>query len=862
MRDGGPRVRRRGSGLRARLRSVARVASLVLLVSVSGILAPAAADDLGPATSTHDTAGGVCAEAQRLLGEGRPSQALDLIARHRGTDAAGATSGSLPEDYYPDDACRDERALALVHIERGKAYTAIAAQLAAEEASSAQADNASATSAQPVTVPPGCPEVGAARNLTAEQVKALSQQCDRGEEEEESGLFTGLRDAWQSAEEKIVTPLAVVLLPIGLVALGLLVAARLVIPFVRRWPVIDRSGPWLLLLSAASVVTAATCVVTGLMDGAPKGLGVLLMAVGALVLLVGAISPAGLPRALRQAVLVASALLGILALVALISSFTRPLLFVSGLLLSLSAVSLVALEMATRLRLSLGVRDPSETAKETSVGHLIALLEEMGGDGPRGLEVPRGSDVTALTSSVIATDPANAVLKALWSAWQLLVGPIPWRIQVDEDPAGRLNIVMTRNGRAAGAVVVDPSTLVGVTSPSGSESGAKDAGPLDAYRFVSAAILMRLSRHHPFPLLYNVVDWRSLGYHCVATLDLGEGAGRRQMLERARSHQPDSRPTRLALRQGEYRKATEATDLGDFVSWLDEFIADLPPEQGRSPLALRAHNLRVTALINLHYPASATAGPVAASAPVALVSALDAFRAAVAGAVQESRPADRDGTNGFATIMEGRVRWLRAAYLDEGVLDLRESTPREAYSSACYHASVSARYDEAVRLLKISDVDPDYRQWRPQDPQLCALHRSPAYRQAYPPRTEVLELTPLARAREALELYGVSTLSSLASLPRDSGQVARMLGLSLTDARHVVATAEVVSSLSEQLPDHAVEVTHALAERDLVDLARLRTWAARQPEVLVSSVERAVRKRLDTVPGDLGARLTTWLLSV
>lgn len=890
MADEPPRVRRRGSGLHARLRRVARVVLLFLVVLVFAPVVPALADDTDAATYTGtEPPLDVCSEAKRLNEEGRPRDALALIARHRAVDPAATTASPAPVHLAPRNRCHAERDQALTRIARGQAYATLASDMngagtATESAPTEQGtgavlgeaqslDQTTATDDTSVVTSPAssvqaCPVLTSGLQVTAQQAQRYAEQCDitlrptlppAGKT-----LPVQLKNAWDTANKEIVGPLTAAALPIVLLTLSLLVVARLVIPFIRDWPPLDRSKSGRLTLgSAAVLLVGATCTVLSLMAAPPGSVAVTMLLVS-IPLLLG--SGTWLFGAVRRfgamAVVVAAITSGLAVIGALNIDVARPVLFAVGVILAVLGVSLAALEMATRLRLSISVIGSDGQEAQGAVAHLIALLEEMGGDGPMGLEVPQGADTTALTTSVIAKDPTNAVLKVLWSAWQLLIAPAPWRIQVAESARGRLDAVITRNGRPESAIVADPAVLVPAVGKTDSETGDPVRQP-DMYRFVGAAVLVAMARRHRgFEGLYGVTDWRSLGYHCIATLDLEDGQLRRQLLSCALQNQDDNLPAQLALIRALHREDTNEASLTRLAAWLDKFVKRLrsrpaPCDGSVSPLELRARNMAVAVLVNRDHAKRAHApSKDLEDAVLEFSTALGKFTTS-------------PDTETFYCQMLARLAWFQAEIDDEASTPVDVGAPENAYSAACYYGSHYGsrpeRYDKlnAIRHLTLADVDPENKVWRTDDPQLWRLRGEPEYRKDFgrQPRNEVTVLAPIGAIAAPLKSQGLTTAESICAYKDSTHHLARLLGVRAEEAARAVETAVMVNSLPEPLQAYAVEIAHALLEKGLIDPARLRTEARAHPDALVKDLTNTLSARVD-VADNLSDLLTAWVSTV
>ena len=171
-----------------------------------------------------------------------------------------------------------------------------------------------------------------------------------------------------------------------------------------------------------------------------------------------------------------------------------------GAAVALVAIALIAAAMGTRLRLSVEVRKADGNLNQAATGQVIALLADLGGAPPSGLEVPRGSDVTTLSDTSMVGTPETKLIAALLRIWQFIFGTIPWRVRVDEESDDLHAVVITRNGRAVTSAIVDRhqldlrSRIVERASDSSAASNAEaaDKGPSpDLHRFSAAVVLRR-----------------------------------------------------------------------------------------------------------------------------------------------------------------------------------------------------------------------------------------------------------------------------------------------------------------------------------------------------------------------------------
>ncbi|MFC6422545.1 hypothetical protein [Ornithinimicrobium tianjinense] len=384
---------------------------------------------------------------------------------------------------------------------------------------------------------------------------------------------------------------------------------------------------------------------------------------------------------------------------------------------------------------------------------------------------------------------------------------------------------------------------------------------LDPYRFVAAAVLVQLARHHDLRGLYGVTSWTSLGLHCTATIDhkdrTQEGEAK-ALLTLALHHQPDNLPAQLALERLLHRKATTDEELRSFGDWLRTFIGRLEDRGlGATPLALRAHYLLVTSIINRTFG-------TCPGQDLGLGVAVTTFGKAV-GKARAQPQAANDEVTAFIDQMDAKVAWVSDAYLGSGPRVLDESTPAAAYSSACYVASREEMdTHEAVRLLRGADRHPEYADWRAKDPQLARLRAQGAYRTAFldAARDSVVDLPIFRPHRERLSGLGFTTTTDVDRFRGREPDLARLLGADPAEARRLTDAAALAVSAHEALQPHAVEVVHELVEKGVLDSSAARAAVRTHADAVAASIVMVLTDRLAVVPDDLRTKLGAWLRGI
>ncbi|WP_140416607.1 hypothetical protein, partial [Arthrobacter globiformis] len=269
-------------------------------------------------------------------------------------------------------------------------------------------------------------EAKAALSLDSENQAAsnAAAQAREGLASQKSALQR-LQDNWKKVSERQVEPLTALLIPFTFALVLLIVLARLLVLFIRKWPHLEANpenlhsrilgfGVVALLVSAAlfSFGVSSTGTEAGflpLMVAFLPGVFTALVALFAIYAIKigqtkGQEHGSGLHRFVW--ILLVLTIIAILAAlfnsagVALPLSEELPLLVLATVTGLLGAI-LTAWWLATRLRIEITVADSEGADRQGDVGLVAAMLNELGAQKPRGIEVPRGADVTALEGAIL-----------------------------------------------------------------------------------------------------------------------------------------------------------------------------------------------------------------------------------------------------------------------------------------------------------------------------------------------------------------------------------------------------------------------------------------------------------------------------
>jgi hypothetical protein len=630
------------------------------------------------------------------------------------------------------------------------------------------------------------------------------------------------RQVYRDWAERYVDPLRELLVPIVVIIAALLVAARMLTPLLNPWSELGAQERVFFLIAGLALITAAAIL-------------------GAFVL-PGGDAHAGLAVAL-----------------------------------GLAGTVLTSWAVAKRLRLTVEVTNAKGERDRAGTAHVVALLNELGAEPPKGLEVPRASDAQALDGALKLL-PEGTIGKALGSAIEWLFGLSPWTVVVDQESDDVHTVEISRNGRSAGSAVIDRDQL-GLrvplprspgTSQMGGGDAAKEESLPDLHRLAAAVVLTTLARKHGgFEGLCGATDWRSLGLHYVATTDFEDTpteAGR--LLARAAELDPDNLSAQVAWRYAVYREATDAPDLAAYIRWLDDTIAHVTDgavggraREGHAALRQRMRYSRAAATVNLFYANEGTFG-FDARPPVQ-----DRRRTRAAFELLLRELADGSGDEGLKRLR--RAAWPGAAamaswaneHLPAGVDRIqddkirswlgRPAGPLGHYNLGCFHATRKEDPDHrrAVTHLRFATDVPRLRAWMPRDPQLRSVfEREPIYRKTFnpSPSKDLLSLPPLEPFAAAFKKAGATEFRSLRRYLAAPDALRHVVGPNRASARQVTETIQLAASLPGELASFRVELCRELFDRDVLD--RLDELTVEQREELAGKMAGAIAKRCDSAP--------------
>lgn len=532
--------------------------------------------------------------------------------------------------------------------------------------------------------------------------------------------------------------------------------------------------------------------------------------------------------------------------------------------------AVLAVGMATRLRLTIEAFGSAGAADPTLTGRVIALLGELGAEAPRGIEMPHGADADALAGSALSDLPEGRWAKVAVALARSVFAVTPWRVTVNAQADGALAVTMTRNGRAAGSAVVSADLL---RLPD-DDAGRKAAKECDLYRFAAAFVLVTLARAHwGFRGLGGASEWRSLGLHAIATTDLArDDAHAKHLLATAVEQDRGNWLAQVALRNQMWREATQQDDLDRYLTWLR---AAAEATREHPTIRLRVLTTRALVAVNHLYakPEKVGAAGVRDLAPVIrdLVDEvrqhLERVRRTPARALAEQV---QPTAYALVAMLGGAADRAAGLALPEGddatstLVGLRPDLPVDGwgepptlhseYTLACTYATLAGlglegMAERAVAKLRLARVDSRVAAWVEKDPQLAGLRASDTYRRELAvPRTDLLAVPPFGAHADRLRALGLDDVRcALAGV--DPLWLAAVAPMAEPAARMLVQMAQLARGLvDEPLATYRAELVAALADDDRACLDALGAQGRSQRADLADRAARKVIARCGVVP--------------
>lgn len=801
-----------------------------------------------------------CTVAKGLVDRGFPTRALVLL--EDALQPANPITGAL---------CPDERTAATRKIDESFLKASDAKKLLDEE------KWPEALSAA---------EAALAANLDNEAARTISQSAKDQIKNEPKTKLKQLQEGWKELSKDHLLPLSDLLVPFAAVLAVLLVLSRLLILWVTRWPSVDGSrtaGKRRILIAGLTNLLISSALFTfGLAGGVlifpwPSAVSLLFPLVSAVLawrVLVEAreasseLEPADdrtnrIFQGIASTFTVIASIFTVFAVALYLFRPTelRSATLAFAILAGIVGAALTAWWFAIRLRLEVKVTHKDDKEQRAEAALVAALLYELGAEKPRGLEVPRGVDTTALAGALTEL-PDNVIGKIIRYLVNTVTGTTPWVAHVEGD-ADRRTVSISRNGRPVDSAVIDRHTF-DVTSPNSAVAeGGPDSFSDASLRMASAFILVTLAKYHPSIQdgLAGAMNWRSVGLQYIAT-NLFPGdinkIKRTEILARAVQLDPENIPAQLALRHTTDRKSDSARVLIEYRDWLqDRETALISAGFAGSAVLLRACYTRTTIATNAAFAAGGTDIEQTSSR---VVEAQNAFSTLDNLLMELGQNSD---LKPLITRIEDSSIGLRMLLTPEGgpagtgwsggVGSVAES-PTGIYDSACYFASkhswdlllrdeageltpdLTINDDrEAVTLLRRAAADPDISSWMQEDPQLRDFRLRGPFRTNFliDPRSDFFAWEPIRPYAKALRSAGYVDVEALVAANSEDNPLAVVVPADAAARRAITFTAYLLSTVPLDLKNRNWHL-------ELLDEVRTRGLATEQALSGLSMEQRVV----------------------
>lgn len=828
----------------------------------------------------------VCSVAQGLVDRGLPVRALSFIT------AANAPGG-----------CSEEWRKATDKIEASFRQARDAQNLLTEkkwQEARAEADAALVTNAD-----------NKAALLTHEAALAEMRK-------EPPSQLQVLQEGWKGINERQLTPLVGLLIPFIALLVSLLIAARLLVLLVPRWPSLERNPKpgrprRILVVGLIQLVLSSAMLSFGLAGGFGEFVWLPVLVSLILAILtweaVGQLAPfeetlRG-PEKLHSASLLVVALIPTALVIVGIGTLTAGLVL-GAILAAVLGIFLTAWWLATTLRVEIKVTHEDDQEKRAEAALVTALLYELGAQKPRGLEVPRGADVTALAGALTAL-PENAIGKAIRQVLATLLGTTPWVANIEGGKDGR-TVSISRNGRTAASVLIDRQTY-GAAGPTTDTKGATDPLAEAPLRMASAFILFTLAQEHPSIKngLAGASDWRSVGLHYIATTMLvadSQTEQRQQMLARALDLDSGNLAAQLAYRHATDRKSTNPRVLIDYREWLKARERELVKSQlAQSALLLRARYMRTVVATNAVFakvPPESKESSDLEKASVRMERAAEALLdldelVHALEKVEDLKPiisSVQDNSEGLRRLL--LLSWTAAGRWDGS--GHHAESPTALYNDACYHASkhswellykgiddppepqqATGDDEKAVILLRQAVSVPEIKGWMLDDPQLGDFRGRHAFRDYFlqEPASDFYACSTIKPHAGPLRAGGYGNFAILAALYGNPDPLADVIPANALIRRSIVDFAYLRSRFPSNLQQSkwALEMLNQLASLGLASRASICRLEDDERKYVAKAVAEEIVKGFKTgeddsnmtagqLTGKLQEQIHEWLGSV
>lgn len=519
---------------------------------------------------------------------------------------------------------------------------------------------------------------------------------------------------------------------------------------------------------------------------------------------------------------------------------------------------------------------------------IVSRLGALGPSGPRDLEVPKGTGIPSdVVKDLLPALAGNVFVAGLQSALRALLGVAPWHVDFRTIDPHRSVVNVTRNGHGFASATIDTTKL---------ELPEKhDDAATFALKLAAAVVLAAMAKtHHDFDGVAGATDWRSIGLTDIATTSFAkDDVLALEALGRALDYDPDNRRAAIALKNRQYRDASDIPTLALYLTWLNS-MADTLRVAGEKRSGYT--DLRRQVLVTYLAIARNLYAAIDEDAPKddtsrrpdtkRVISRLVELIDLVADSTPESagfrnrvRPV---AATTVALICEkfapdtpskelARVQGISRHWLDQAH---ESGSPQVAYAYACYLIRGASTppitadgelLDDVRERLTTAFLDPDTREWAKTDPELFTVRSVEAFQKLVgvgSPPESFWDLDAFGALKEKLIALGAGTPASLVTIARQP-KLAKALGISqpaLAQLVRIAGLAKIADSHPDEVGKFRVPVVEALVERGINSSRQLtKTWVENNEEE-IEKIRGDLTKKYLQVPDSTALR--DWLRSI
>lgn len=476
-----------------------------------------------------------------------------------------------------------------------------------------------------------------------------------------------------------------------------------------------------------------------------------------------------------------------------------------------AGVLLFATWIGTRLRVSVDVHNADGSVRNSSTGQLLAYLNELGAEKPRGVEAPRGTEMDALTNALDGI-PEGRVAQVVLRVVRTVLGTTPWRVIVDEDGDGRVSAEILRNGRSLDTMSTSRQPFRFLT-----EATERPVPEPDLKKFVAAFVVTTMSLHHQgFEGLLGARSWSGVGLYYIATTDLArEDRAAQVALAHATAREPANWLAQFALRRLVAKRADDdPRRMRAYGEWIGEHLKGEGKLVGRGTEIVRLRSLWTRLVLSANadtiedqrrHDGRKTADTSASRTKRYLADLEHEMNRKDLPSWVRTAPLFADMESA-----EKPIRWsVLGVEPEDGALS--PFSPTGHFNRACYYAMQPTPEDDVVAdALQVALSLPRLRDSLARDPQLARFRNTETFRRDFsdPIKTSFADLDRVQPHREKLERAGLRTPAALA---RSSvTEVAQMLRVARSVSQDLVEIARIADSAHRTVGDVGMEVVQQL----------------------------------------------------